>query len=660
MKKLLFAFLGAFLAVFLVIATTTWALPTPKNFISVSAAGDNSFWAIENRGFDGCLYRIENNRITAVYRRSFFGSQGDEKLLLVSNGSEKPYVIETQKKTGERYVLTPANGGFKTLCKLSTGENDTLLDLRTEDGGTYLTGLTPAGGAEVYTSADPAAGGWTLLLAEDAPEAGTITNARYENGALYLRYSTGDILRITSSTRETSTTSTLFETVSFTGLRVGFAARMQCKSFYFLFALLCLLVLFLPPIVALLAQSRAKHATTAFFWAALAIYVCFAFVICAAALAFSPRESWYALLPALCAALAVTATGAVISASIFYLHGTGRPLRSLAGQMSAVAEGQKLQLQPLERRDEIGDLSRALQELTVSLSIRDYELSSTVQSYHRFVPRGIETLLERASIAEVSLGDSRVINGNVGILSICNRMSERAVLSDDDYVTFVNRSSTLLEETICAHGGILLSAGYDMAGNRVYFPGCEDGGVSAALDLLGAAASGGEKERSPHFCVLLHKTSFLYGIAGSSENLFPYLSSAELEFLSGFADQLYNAGSRVVVTGSCYEQARKSHALRYIGFVVSDDGQTSLKLYEALDALTDLERNRRISYDERFQEAIGLFYKSDFYLARNIFSDILRVCPADGIAHWYLFACEQYFQSGGADAAFQLFGTEEH
>ena len=44
---------------------------------------------------------------------------------------------------------------------------------------------------------------------------------------------------------------------------------------------------------------------------------------------------------------------------------------------------------------------------------------------------------------------------------------------------------------------------------------------------------------------------------------------------------------------------------------------------------------------------------------RNIFSDILRVCPTDGIARWYLFACEHFFQSGSDEAAFQLFGTDD-
>lgn len=656
MKKLLFALLGTLLAAFAVISATGWSLPEPNNFTYASGT-DASGWAVENRSFDGCLYRVENSRVTAVYRRSYFGSQGEEKLLLVSSGSDTPIVIESSGKDEKRWILKPSGSGFTTVAELTAGEKDTLLDYREENDTSFITCLTAAGGAQVYESADPAGGKWSLLLAEDAPESGSIANACYRDGTLWVLYDSGSVLTVTSKDRQSSTSKTVFDKPSFTTLSVDFAARMHCKTFLLLFVLICIIALFLPAIVARLAGSRAHHLSTELFWAVLAIYISFAFILCFAALIYSPRDAWVGLIPALSVALGLTAAGAGASSWTLYMRHAESPLREIAQQMSNIAEGQKSVMQPLDRRDELGSLSRALQELSVSLSIRDYELSSTIQSYHRFVPRGIETLLERASIAEVSLGDSRTINGCVGIFTICNRREVRALLGDDDYVTFVNRATTLMEDTLRAHDGFLLSTGNDMTGNRVYFRNSDDGGVSAALDLLGAAAE--EHDHSPNYCVLLHKTSFLYGIAGSADSLFPYLSSAELEFLGAYADRFYAAGSRVVVTETCSAEARRSHQLRHIGFIVSPDGQTSLRLYEVLDAYSDLERNRRVGYDARFQEAIGLFYKSDFYLARNIFSDILRVCPTDGIARWYLFACEHFFQSGSDEAAFQLFGTDD-
>ena len=67
-----------------------------------------------------------------------------------------------------------------------------------------------------------------------------------------------------------------------------------------------------------------------------------------------------------------------------------------------------------------------------------------------------------------------------------------------------------------------------------------------------------------------------------------------------------------------------------------------------------------MGYDERFQEAVNLFYRNDFFLARNLFSTLLRACPEDGIVRWYLFACEHYFNQEGTDEVdYQLFGIHE-
>ena len=84
------------------------------------------------------------------------------------------------------------------------------------------------------------------------------------------------------------------------------------------------------------------------------------------------------------------------------------------------------------------------------------------------------------------------------------------------------------------------------------------------------------------------------------------------------------------------------------------------KLYEILDVFSSAEKALRLSLNEKFQEAVQLFYKNDFYLARNLFSAILKADPEDGIARWYLFASERFFNSGKPEeAVYNLFGVGE-
>jgi hypothetical protein len=207
----------------------------------------------------------------------------------------------------------------------------------------------------------------------------------------------------------------------------------------------------------------------------------------------------------------------------------------------------------------------------------------------------------------------------------------------------------------------MVSSGLRLSAMEALFPDAPADGVQAGLDFLGKlrvqCAEGVPEARA---CLILHRASFLYGIAGRDDRLFPYLSSSELNFLGSYAPKLDEAGVRIVATEAYWNQLSGcGFTARYIGFVSTDECGSAYKLYEILDAYPELERDLRRGYDSRFQEAINLFYRNDFYLARNLFSTLLRVCPGDGVARWYLFACERFFhEEGNAKADYSLFGTE--
>ena len=340
-----------------------------------------------------------------------------------------------------------------------------------------------------------------------------------------------------------------------------------------------------------------------------------------------------------------------------------RPLGQLTRQMEAISDGDVKVRDIRAGLDELGEMARAMQEMCMGLSIREYEVQSTIHSYNRFVPRGLAGLLERASIMEVSFGDVRSITGCVGILSVSNRDTARNRLEDGPFVDFVNDCFGAVYRNVAEHGGYLLSSGFDLGAVKIYYQGKAASAVNSGLNLLGEVRGAQSATGiSPEFFLILHRTSFLYGIAGTQDEVFPFLSSQEMEFLGGYAQRFAAAGTRIILTDAFYQELDSGFAVRYIGFITNPETGLSHKLYEVLDAYPDLERNLRIRYDERLQEAIQLFYRSDFYLARNLFSTLLRACPEDGIARWYLFACEHFFNAAaaGEDPDFQLFGIDEH
>lgn len=334
------------------------------------------------------------------------------------------------------------------------------------------------------------------------------------------------------------------------------------------------------------------------------------------------------------------------------------PLRQMTKWMNRIAEGD-FSPEPVQARGgEIIEMEHTLQEMGVSLAIKDYETRTTVHSFYRFVPRGIEKLLDRAAVTEVSFGDMAAIHGGVALLSVGNRDQVRAALDDGEFMNFVNGCFASIVQNVDRHNGYLLSNEFNLASMKAVFPEQPDDCVKAGVDVLGSAEAL-EAGIRPAFSLILHDAHFLYGLAGTEDRVFAFLSSAELDFLEELSGNLQAAGVRLAVTDRQLSRLKGSYSSRYIGFVSSRDGKYTYKLYEILDVYSDVEKAARLQYDGKFQEALRCFYQDDFYLARNGFSAILKTCPEDGIARWYLFASERFYNRGGQeDNTYSLFGAD--
>jgi hypothetical protein len=349
---------------------------------------------------------------------------------------------------------------------------------------------------------------------------------------------------------------------------------------------------------------------------------------------------------------------------IFLLNrGLTKPLRRIIKRIERYSEGVFETDSKVKSKGDVGAMERAISEMGVSLAISEYETKTTVNSFYRFVPCGIEKLLGRAGIAEISSGDVVSVKDNLCILSVENREKAQGSTDDRGFMSFVNNCFSLVYEQVQRQNGMLLSSDFNLSALPILFP--ENDGASAGIrfgmDLMDISETNPNDEEGlqPDFFLMLHHTKFLYGVAGTEEKAFPFLSSNEMNFLSSHANNLRSLGTRIIMTeqylNNLPESASFTH--RFIGFISSPDGRFSYKLHEVLDCYSDAERALLRGYGQKFQKAISLFLKNDFYLARGEFSAILRSNPNDGIARWYVFACEHFFNSNDLmGVAYNLFG----
>lgn len=325
-----------------------------------------------------------------------------------------------------------------------------------------------------------------------------------------------------------------------------------------------------------------------------------------------------------------------------------RPLRSLPRFMDKLTEGNYKVEKKFLSNDEVGYAWSALNRMAAELESKRYQSRELLTSYYRFVPRDMHTLFGKKGITELKAGDMKEMSGMVGLIAVQNRYEIRKQASDGEYAVVIKEIYQLVDEVCTQYGGIIAGNDFNLSGIHILFH--KDTDVAAfGRELAGNCRSQNEGLPNPvKLLFMVHKTSYLYGLGGIKERAFPCFISSEAEILLDFFYRMKETGVQFAVTEQVFREREAQADGRYLGFISSRDGSFCCKLYEILDGCTNAQKTLKQHTDEKLQKGIELFYKNDFYLARNLFSAVVKENKEDGIARWYLFASEYYFDLGDA------------
>lgn len=317
----------------------------------------------------------------------------------------------------------------------------------------------------------------------------------------------------------------------------------------------------------------------------------------------------------------------VLSAlGIAFLTMQSRDIGKLKKEMLRVAGGGQEISRPTVHGKDMESMWNSIREADKALKKLNYRRLQTFEAYYRFAPKEIETLLDKRSILEVACGDERMLEGIMAIVE--NRPAGEGIASGSRFLE-------LLEGHRQEQGGVIVSNDARLSVLKLLFPSGKGDTVRFATELIRDSV----EEGNPVTVFLFH-SRFLYGIAGTEAQCFPYLDIKNQFRQDEYAGWLGRMGLRVVVTDAVRESGCADRDVRYLGYVSTDEGK--VKLYEVLDACPNRERMAKLRTKEKFEQALQLFYQHDFYLARSAFSEMLREFPEDRIAKWYLFTCEKH------------------
>lgn len=350
----------------------------------------------------------------------------------------------------------------------------------------------------------------------------------------------------------------------------------------------------------------------------------------------------------LAATVVLLAAGTLLLAAVALVQ--GRQLRRLVSITARVADGRE-DWEALKdsaegfrlESNEMRTLRSSLGQIFTDVEQLQHDRYRMMKNYYRFAPKQLEQILGKYSICDVEPGDRACVTGTLAFLSYPQK--DRA---EEEYLQRMGREYRRLGEKQREYDGVLLSDNSDLTTLRLLFSREAQEAVQFGIEMAAA-----QKEGEQPF-VLLHHTSFTYGVMGDEEQALTYVLSEDMEILEGYADSLRAIGVRMAVTDAVYELIEKETTGRYIGYLEKDG--SCFKLYEILDACPAKERKRRLNTRDKFRKALKLFYQGDYYLGRSLFTEVLKECPEDEVAKWYVFLCEKYLNTDyGRGNSYSLF-----
>ena len=340
-------------------------------------------------------------------------------------------------------------------------------------------------------------------------------------------------------------------------------------------------------------------------------------------------ENWTSRLSMLGLLLVIYALGSIVLFFVLWLQSAD--LRQFEKAISEVAVGGRTEQKGLAIGRDMDGMWNSLLQIQKRIEKINYNRYRIYEAYFRFAPKSIERILGRDSITEVACGDTAYLTGTLAFIA-SDEKAEPA-----ERIEKFNHLIDFLEERQ-GEEGIIISNNSERAVMELLFLedqyGSQNFGVSLAREHLTAS------HRGPVFNMFLYYGAYTYGVAGSEDTCEAFLLADELAELSRIAEWLRVMKMSLVVTGEVRDREDFHADFRYIGFMRLSSGR-ELKLYEILDALPQRERLAKLTDAAAFDEAMGYFYKHDYYLARTRFSEVLKRIPEDEIVRWYLFESER-------------------
>jgi Adenylate cyclase, family 3 (some proteins contain HAMP domain) len=322
-------------------------------------------------------------------------------------------------------------------------------------------------------------------------------------------------------------------------------------------------------------------------------------------------------------------------------------IRKLSSGVEKIAGGHFDVRVNVNTGDEIEHLARKFNDMASYIESYTRKLAELNKSYYRFIPEKFISMLGVESIEKVSIRDHVKEDMAVMHFNVRSFFEIAGNMKSEDIFKFINGVFERFTPIVQDFGGIIDR--FMDTGFTAVFPESPESAVNAALRIqekLAAWNMERSKENSTkvNIGVVLHYGTVMLGVIGDGTRL----SSAAVSQCLHIATSLEEYGNKSNISVLATDEIVRNipsgvFKKRYIGGVSYNN--TGIDIYDFFEGDEFSIRERKETSMENFNNGVIQFKKGDYYKARALFIDVMRILPEDGAARRYLFLSDEYYHN---------------
>ncbi|MDR1627215.1 MAG: HAMP domain-containing protein [Oscillospiraceae bacterium] len=316
-----------------------------------------------------------------------------------------------------------------------------------------------------------------------------------------------------------------------------------------------------------------------------------------------------------------------------------RPLKKIEKGINAISRGEWNTRMTIASRDEFADISSAFNLMSERLDRYTSNLTILNKEYVRYVPKEFFKLMGKDKITKVNLHDYKKTDMNMLYLTF--NLSAKGNCDFENEEELFNTLIESFEEIfkiIEKNNGLVVE--FDGLGITTLFP-------TSAQDAFNASEQFKEipinKKIKENMNITLGAGEIIIGVGGDDTRRGVIVVSDDIMQIVNIDSHLKTIGVNHVATKSIIDKLEKNTKCnyRFIGKFENISSEDSTDVYEIIDMTNAYKRDLYISTKELFEKAVELYISAEFYKARKILADVLRVNEKDAVSIHYLIKCDE-------------------